>query len=106
MEMNQQSEFSKSRVLREQIAKLREGVYTHPYPMTCRSRYPKPHHPHHNTANLVALGLTTERMARELLDERKTKELQVLESAVLIELNKEKSERKEGEAKTPPLPME
>ena len=37
-------------------------------------------------------------MARELLDERKTKELRVLESAVLIELNKEKSQRKESEA--------
>ena len=84
LELNQQSESSKSRVLREQIAKLREGLAEKTLALALRLT--------------ARLGLTTERMARELLDERKTKELRVLESAVLIELNKEKSQRKESEA--------
>jgi len=35
-------------------------------------------------------GLATERIAREILDERKTKELKLVESSVVLDLNVEK----------------
>ena len=44
-------------------------------------------------------GLQSDSLARDLLDERKTKELKLSENNVLIDLNVEKQNRRETEAK-------
>ena len=47
----------------------------------------------------LAEGIQTESMARELMDERKTKELKLTENNIQIELNVEKQNRRETETK-------
>merc|ERR1711881_778648 len=44
-------------------------------------------------------GLATERIAREILDERKAKELKLVENNVQLDLNVEKQNRKDNETK-------
>jgi len=44
-------------------------------------------------------GLATERIAREILDERKSKELKLVENNVSLDLNVEKQNRKDNENK-------
>ena len=51
------------------------------------------------TLSRVVEGLHAESLARDLFDERKTKELKLAENNVLLELNLEKQNRRETEAK-------
>lgn len=44
-------------------------------------------------------AIQTEQLARELLDERKSKEARLSENNINLELNQEKQARKEGERK-------
>merc|ERR1712000_646978 len=44
-------------------------------------------------------GLATERIAREILDERKSKELKLVENNVALDMNVEKQNRKDNENK-------
>jgi phosphoribosylformylglycinamidine (FGAM) synthase PurS component len=44
-------------------------------------------------------GIQTEQLAREILDERKAKELKLCENNISIELNVEKQNRRESETK-------
>ncbi|GKT34383.1 Endoplasmic reticulum transmembrane helix translocase [Aduncisulcus paluster] len=44
-------------------------------------------------------ALATERVSREILDERKKKELGLVESSITLDLNVERQQRKDGEAK-------
>ena len=50
------------------------------------------------TSKLIE-GIQTEQMARELMDERKSKELKLSENNIQIEMNVEKQNRRESEAK-------
>jgi hypothetical protein len=44
-------------------------------------------------------GIQTEQMAREILDEKKAKEIKLTENNITIELNVEKQNRREAEAR-------
>lgn len=74
-------------VLREQIGKLQEGLATE---RIAREAHPEPS-PSRASAICGPLLLTALTLAiRQMLEERKTKELKLVESSVMIDLNVEK----------------